>query len=61
MYPRYVTVVDTVGLRISTGSRNAFNYCGRDGGIPNGRLYDWEGVATMGMQSPEVRWVESFL
>jgi hypothetical protein len=29
--------------------------------MPKGRLYDWEGMATMGRQNPETRWVESML
>jgi hypothetical protein len=27
----------------------------------NCRLYDWEGITTMGRQNSETRWVESFL
>jgi hypothetical protein len=27
--------------------------------MPKGRLYDWEGIATMERQNPETRWVES--
>jgi len=30
-------------------------YCGRDKGMPNGRLYDREGMAMMGRQSLETR------
>jgi hypothetical protein len=37
----------------------ASEYCGRDRGVPKSRLYDWEGMATMGRQNPETRWVES--
>ena len=29
--------------------------------MPNGRLYDWEGITTIGRQNSETRWVESFL
>jgi hypothetical protein len=29
--------------------------------MPNGRLYDREGMATMGRQNLETRWVESLL
>jgi hypothetical protein len=29
--------------------------------MPNDRLYDWEGIATIGRQNPETCWVESFL
>jgi len=36
-------------------------YCERDRGVPNGRLYDWEGIATVGRQNPETRWVGSLL
>jgi hypothetical protein len=36
-------------------------YCGRDRGMPKGRLFNWEGMATMGRQNPETRWVESCL
>jgi hypothetical protein len=37
------------------------DYCGRDRGMPKGRLYDWEGIAMMGRQNLEIRWVESLL
>jgi hypothetical protein len=29
--------------------------------MPKGRLYDWEGMAMMGGQNLEIRWVESLL
>jgi hypothetical protein len=29
--------------------------------MSDSRLYDWEGIATMGRQNPETRWVESAL
>jgi hypothetical protein len=29
--------------------------------MPKSRLYDWEGMATMGRQNPPTRWVERFL
>ena len=32
--------------------------CRRDRGMPRGRLYDREGMATVGRQNPETRWVE---
>jgi len=33
-------------------------YCEGDKGMPKGRLYDREGMATMGRQNLETRWVE---
>ena len=36
----------------------AWSPLGGDKGMPNGRLYDREGMATMGRQNLEKRWVE---
>jgi len=37
------------------GARLGMDYCGRDKGMPNGRLYDREGMAVKGGQSLETR------
>jgi len=42
-------------------STSRSQYCGRDRGMPNGRLYDWEGIATVEMQDPETRWAGNLL
>jgi hypothetical protein len=67
LYPCSSLLESFIGREISNNGaggnlpRSGITYCEGDKGMPNGRLYDREGMATTGRQNLETCSVESLL